>query len=42
MTILSGPTYNLALGTLVKAIVVAHNIYGYSAQSAVNTLGVNV
>jgi hypothetical protein len=42
MTVLNGATYGLPLGDIVRAKVRAHNAYGYSAESPVNSAGVSV
>jgi hypothetical protein len=39
MSILQGETYGLTLGTLIRAKIRAHNIYGYGDFSGVNSYG---
>jgi len=40
MTVFTSSPFNLVPGTLIKAMVKAHNVLGWSAYSSVNTVGV--
>jgi hypothetical protein len=40
MTVFTSSPFNLVPGTLIKAMVKAHNVLGWSAYSSLNTVGV--